>query len=49
MYITVSKERAIVNGHTRSSSADTQLITVTGEGDMKRTQSNSSLSDHNNR
>ncbi|XP_075231101.1 rho GTPase-activating protein 44-like isoform X2 [Lycorma delicatula] len=47
MYLTVNKERAVVNGHTRSSSADTQLITVT-EGDMKRTQSNSSLSDHNN-
>uniref|UniRef100_A0A1B6CIK0 Rho-GAP domain-containing protein n=1 Tax=Clastoptera arizonana TaxID=38151 RepID=A0A1B6CIK0_9HEMI len=43
MYLTLSKE-GLLNGHTRSSSGDTQLITV-NESEMKRTQSSSSLSE----
>lgn len=43
LYVTFSKE-GLLNGHTRSSSGDTQLITVNDSG-MKRTQSNSSLSE----
>ena len=43
LYVTLSKE-GLLNGHTRSSSGDTQLITVNDSG-MKRTQSNSSLSE----
>jgi hypothetical protein len=38
-------ERMATSGHTRGSSGDGQLINL-GEPDMKRTQSNSSLSDH---
>lgn len=38
-------ENMATSGHTRGSSSDGQLINL-GEPDMKRTQSNSSLSDH---
>ncbi|PNF26550.1 hypothetical protein B7P43_G13261 [Cryptotermes secundus] len=38
-------EKMATSGHTRGSSGDGQLINL-GEPDMKRTQSNSSLSDH---
>lgn len=55
-YVTLSRE-VIVNGgpnnvhqgHTRNSSADAQLVDTSAGGDMHRTQSNSSLSDINNR
>ena len=39
-------ERMTVSGHTRGSSGDGQLISLGEPGSMKRTQSNSSLSDH---
>lgn len=57
-YVTLSREVAaeLLNGvpnpqsgHTRNSSADAQLIDTSSGGDMRRTQSNSSLSDLNNR
>lgn len=59
-YVTLSRETAsefIMNGvpnnahqgHTRNSSADAQLVDTSAGGDMHRTQSNSSLSDINNR
>ena len=57
-YVTLSREVAaellngipnIQSGHTRNSSADAQLVDTSSTGDMRRTQSNSSLSDINNR
>jgi hypothetical protein len=39
-------EKMAISGHTRGSSSDGQLINLGEPGVMKRTQSNSSLSDH---
>jgi hypothetical protein len=41
-----SAEKIATSGHTRGSSGDGQLINLGEPGIMKRTQSNSSLSDH---
>jgi len=39
-------DRIATRGHTRGSSGDGQLISIGEPGNMKRTQSSSSLSDH---
>lgn len=39
-------DKLATRGHTRGSSGDSQLISIGEPGNMKRTQSSSSLSDH---
>jgi len=39
-------DKMATRGHTRGSSGDGQLISIGEPGNMKRTQSSSSLSDH---